>query len=249
MEKEIYLAAGCFWGAEQYLKQIEGITFTQTGFANGNIPNPTYEDVYTDQTGYAEAVFVKYDSYKISLRTILRLYFKSIDPTSLNRQGPDFGTRYRTGIYYTDKHDLEIIGEVYKLEAGLHEKPLCVEVEPLKNFYPADEYHQNYLEKNPFGYCHLPMELIRFSRNYRSINIRITEGLMALQDLKYRDFHAKLMPGIDIEKIIGVRIPTLRKFAKEMTKDAEIDDFLCNLPHKYYEENYLHVFVICELID
>ena len=249
MKKKIYLAAGCLWGAEHYLKHIEGITFTQVGFANGNTENPTYEQVYTDRTGFAETVLVEYDSYIIPLRTIIRLYFKAIDPTSLNRQGADFGTRYRTGIYYTNKSDLPIIQEVMALEAEKYDAPLQVEVAPLKNFYPADEYHQDYLDKNPTGYCHLPIGLFSYAKNYKPITVKIHEKLFAQQDLKYRDFHSKLMPGIDKERIIGIRTPQLRKIAKEFANDAEIDDFLSNLPHQYYDENNLHGFVIAELKD
>ena len=167
MKKKIYLAAGCFWGAEHYLKQIEGITFTQVGFANGNTENPTYEQVYTDLTGYAETVLVEYDSYTIPLRTILRLYFKAIDPTSLNRQGKDSGTRYRTGIYYTDKSDLLVIQEVMAMEAKKYDAPLQVEVSQLKHVYSADEYHQDYLQKHPDGYCHIPLDLINEVKNSR----------------------------------------------------------------------------------
>lgn len=249
MKKKIYLAAGCFWGAEHYLKQIQGVTFTQVGFANGNIDNPTYEQVYTDLTGFAETVLVEYDSYIIPLRTIIRLYFKSIDPTSLNRQGADFGTRYRTGIYYADKSDLPIIQEVMALEAKKYDVPLQVEVAPLKNFYSADEYHQDYLDKNPTGYCHLPVELFTYAKNYKPVTVRIRESMFAQQDLEYRNFHSKLMPGIDIEKIIGVRTPRLRKIAKDFAQDAEIDDFLFSLPHQYYDENNLHGFIIAEFKD
>ena len=249
MKKKIYLAAGCFWGAEHYLKQIEGITFTQVGFANGNTDNPTYEQVYTDQTGYAETVLVEYDSYIIPLRTIIRLYFKAIDPTSLNRQGEDSGTRYRTGIYYTSKSDLPVVQEVMALEAKKYNAPLQVEVAPLKNFFSADEYHQDYLDKNPTGYCHLPIELFAYAKRYKPVTVRIRESLFAQQDISYRDFHSKLMPGIDIERIIGIRTPQLRKIAKDFAKDAEIDDFLSSLPHQYYDENNLHGFIISDLKD
>lgn len=161
---EIYLAAGCFWGAEHYLQLIEGITHTEVGFANGNTPNPTYKEVYTDSTGYAETVKVEFDEMVISLRFLIQLYFKAIDPTSLNRQGEDEGTRYRTGIYYVDECQLPVIREVMEEEAQKHDKPLMVEVGPLKNFYKAEEYHQDYLNKNPEGYCHLPSELFRFAK-------------------------------------------------------------------------------------
>ncbi len=164
-ERDIYLAAGCFWGAEKYLKLIEGVTFTEVGFANGNTENPTYKEVYTDQTGYAETVHLRYNPSVVSLRFLLEMYFKAIDPTSLNKQGEDEGTRYRTGIFYSDSADRAVIDEVVAEEAKKYGLPLQVEVEPLRNFYPAEEYHQDYLDKNPSGYCHLPVALFELARN------------------------------------------------------------------------------------
>lgn len=164
MTREIHLAGGCFWGAEHYLKQINGITFTEVGFANGHTQQPTYKEVYTDTTGYAEAVRVQYDDEVISLHFLIELYFRAIDPTSLNRQGEDEGTRYRTGVYYSDPADLPAIREVFEAEAARHHQPLQVELLPLQNFWPAEEYHQDYLDKNPDGYCHLPLELFAFAR-------------------------------------------------------------------------------------
>ena len=102
MTKEIYFAGGCFWGTEHFFKQIEGVLETEVGFANGHTENPTYKEVYTDQTGFAETVYVKYDSDVVSLEFLLNMFFKAIDPTSLNKQGEDEGTRYRTGVYYTN---------------------------------------------------------------------------------------------------------------------------------------------------
>lgn len=162
--KTIYLAAGCFWGAEHYLKLIRGIIHTEVGFANGHTDNPTYKQVYTDTTGYAEAVRVDYDPELISLKLLIELYFKAIDPTSLNQQGEDRGTRYRTGIYYTDPSELDTIKSVVDEVAQHYDRPLVVEVEPLRNFYPAEEYHQDYLDKNPDGYCHLPLALFEFAK-------------------------------------------------------------------------------------
>ena len=167
MEKELYLAAGCFWGAEHFLKQIEGVTFTEVGFANGNTPNPTYKEVYTDTTGYAETVHLRYDPLRVSLRFLLEMYFKAIDPTSLNQQGEDRGTRYRTGIYYTDPADEPLVRYLMAEEAKHSGLPLQVEVMPLANFYRAEDYHQDYLVNNPDGYCHLPVELFAYARNNR----------------------------------------------------------------------------------
>ena len=117
MCKEIYFAAGCFWGAEKYLKLIRGVMSTDVGFANGNTPDPTYKEVYTDTTGYAECVHVTYDPQVIAIDKLTRIYFKAIDPTSLNKQGEDEGTRYRTGVYYapdTDAETVELLQQVFK---------------------------------------------------------------------------------------------------------------------------------------
>ena len=166
MTKTIYLAAGCFWGAQHYLKQIRGVVGTTTGFANGDttIGAPTYEEVYTDRTGYAEAVMVEYDPEVLPLGKLLELYFLSIDPTSVNRQGDDEGTRYRTGIYYVEREDYPTIVEAMRQEQHGYSSPLAVEVAPLEVFHPATEYHQNYLEKHPDGYCHLPDALFVMAR-------------------------------------------------------------------------------------
>ena len=163
MIKEIHLAAGCFWGAEKYLKLIRGVVFTEVGFANGNTPDPTYREVYTDSTGYAEAVRVKYDPSVLPLGKLLEIYFKAIDPLSLNKQGEDEGTRYRTGIYWSDESDLPEISAVMEEQQKRYGVPLAVEVLPLKNFYRAEDFHQDYLDKNPGGYCHLPAALFEYS--------------------------------------------------------------------------------------
>ena len=164
MIKDIYLAGGCFWGSEHFFQQVSGVVQTEVGFANGHTPDPTYKEVYTDTTGYAETVHVRYDPAIVGLKFLLRMYFKAIDPTSLNKQGEDEGTRYRTGIYYTDPADLPKIRIVFNEVQQQVAAPVVVEVEPLQNFYRAEEYHQDYLNKNPEGYCHLPFELFRFAR-------------------------------------------------------------------------------------
>ena len=166
-EKEIYLAGGCFWGTEHFFKQIEGVTETEVGFANGHTAKPTYKEVYTDTTGYVETVHVKYNPDVADLEFLLQMFFKAIDPTSVNKQGHDEGTRYRTGIYYTDAEDLPIINKVYAEEQANYALPLAVEKLPLENFYTAEEYHQDYLDKNPTGYCHLPTALFEFARNQK----------------------------------------------------------------------------------
>lgn len=162
--KEIYLAGGCFWGTEHYLKQIRGVVSTEVGYANGNGENPSYEEVYTDATGFVECVKVVYDPAILALEKIVELYFHSIDPLSLNKQGNDIGTRYRTGIYYTDAGDRAAIESVFNEMAKKVGAEMVVELEPLRNFYEAEEYHQDYLDKNPNGYCHLPLYLFEYAK-------------------------------------------------------------------------------------
>lgn len=162
--KTIFLAAGCFWGAQHYLKQIHGVVETETGFANGDTERPTYEEVYTDRTGYAEAVRVVFDPEVLPLKRLVQLYFDCIEPTSVNQQGEDRGTRYRTGVYYIEPEDRLTIQEVYDDVQRGYSAPLAVEVEPIRNFFPADESHQDYLDKHPDGYCHLPQALFEYAR-------------------------------------------------------------------------------------
>ena len=166
MTKTIYLAGGCYWGMEHFLGLIRGVMDTEVGFANGNTDSPTYEEVYTDSTGYAETVKVEYDSAVLPLVDLVGLYFKAIDPLSLNQQGEDQGSRYRTGIYFTDQADEPVIRKVYDEVQQRYNAPFAVELLPLRNFYPADEYHQDYLDKNPEGYCHLTKEIFDIARRY-----------------------------------------------------------------------------------
>lgn len=153
---EIYLAGGCFWGTEKYLSSIRGVLSTQVGYANGNTENPTYEEVCHKNTGHAETVHVIYDPAVLTLEFLLELYYEAIDPVSVNRQGGDIGTQYRTGIYYVNDADRPVIERSIANLQKRYSKPVAIEVEPLRNFYPAEEYHQKYLDKNPGGYCHIP---------------------------------------------------------------------------------------------
>lgn len=169
-QAEIWLAGGCFWGTEGYLAAIPGVLRTEVGYANGRTQNPTYKEVCTQNTGHAEAVHVVYDPDVVSLSFLLQLYFESVDPTAVNRQGGDTGEQYRTGIYYTNDADLPVIrGEIAALQAGLS-KPVAIEVEKLQNYSPAEQEHQEYLKKNPGGYCHISpakMERARAAREYK----------------------------------------------------------------------------------
>ena len=153
--KTIYLAGGCFWGMQKFLDQFEGVKETEVGYANGPDEKPTYQDVCRS-VGHAETVKVDYDPAVLSLAKLLEYYFLVIDPLSVNRLGHDSGIQYRTGIYYTEDDQLPEICAVYDEQEKKAGAKLAVELEPLKNFYPAEEYHQKYLDKNPAGYCHIP---------------------------------------------------------------------------------------------
>ncbi len=164
MNKKIYLAGGCFWGTEHLMSLVPGVTDTVVGYANSLVPDPSYQMVCTGRTEAAETVEVSYDPDRIGLSDLLFLYFRSIDPTTINRQGNDIGTQYRTGIYYTDQADLDVIRAVVATVARRYSTALAVEVEPLQNFYPAEDYHQSYLDKNPGGYCHINPALFAEAR-------------------------------------------------------------------------------------
>ena len=165
--KKIYLAGGCFWGTEHYFKMIKGVADTKVGYANSIKENPTYKEVCSGATKAAETVMVEYDPDDISLEFLLDMYFHAIDPTSVNQQGHDVGLQYRTGIYYTDANDLPTIYKVMDEQQSKISGKIAVEVMPLQNFYTAEDYHQDYLEKNPDGYCHLPLELFEFAKKCR----------------------------------------------------------------------------------
>ncbi len=167
MIKIIYLAGGCFWGTARLMSLIPGVNSTVAGYANSLISNPTYEMVCTGRTGAAETVMVEYDDSIVSLTDLLQLYFKSIDPLAVNRQGNDIGTQYRTGIYYTDPKDAEVIDAQLATLQRRYKQPLAIEFSPLKNFYPAEEYHQDYLRKNPGGYCHVNPALFKEARELK----------------------------------------------------------------------------------
>jgi peptide methionine sulfoxide reductase msrA/msrB len=155
--KTIYLAGGCFWGLEKYVGLVHGVINAESGYANGRSDNARYGD----GSGYAEVVKVDYDPAEAPLPFLLGLYYDAIDPTTLNRQGNDVGVEYRSGIYYTDPADSPIIeASLAKLQTQ-YDKPIAVETGPLKNYARAEDYHQQYLQKNPGGYCHIPLNLFK----------------------------------------------------------------------------------------
>lgn len=151
----IYIAGGCFWGVEEYYRRLKGVEKTEVGYANGRIENPTYEQVCHYDTGFAETVKVEFDPNIISLDQILNHFFRIVNPTTLNKQGNDIGTQYRSGIFYLNDTQKDIIQDYINKEQVNYDKPIVVENVPLINYYPAENYHQDYLVKNPGGYCHV----------------------------------------------------------------------------------------------
>lgn len=161
----IYLAGGCFWGMEKLMQSIPGVIDAQSGYANGT-GEPRYEAVCAGNTGFRETVKVTYDPRQVSLDALLLAYFYVIDPAVKNRQGNDVGSQYQTGVYYTDEQARRTVERIAAVEAG-RTHPFLVEIGPLKNFYPAEAYHQDYLDKNPGGYCHIPLSEMRLFAHMR----------------------------------------------------------------------------------
>lgn len=157
--KDIYLAGGCFWGVEEYFSRIDGVIDTDVGYANGKTEAPTYKQVCTGITGYTETTHIKYDESSVNLTELLNRFFRIIDPTLLNRQGGDIGNQYRTGIYYRDSEDIPIIQAVVAETQKDYNKKIVTEIMPIEKYVSAEEYHQDYLKKNPGGYCHVDMSV------------------------------------------------------------------------------------------
>jgi peptide methionine sulfoxide reductase msrA/msrB len=153
--KTIYVAGGCFWGLEKYIDLVSGVVDAEVGYANGANAAATYGD----GSGYAEAVKVVYDPAVAPLPFLLDLFYDAIEPTSVNRQGNDVGTEYRTGIYFTDPADEAVIERSLARLQKRFAQPIAVESGPLTNYSRAEDYHQDYLEKNPDGYCHIAQKL------------------------------------------------------------------------------------------
>lgn len=158
--KEIVLAGGCFWGIEEYFSRMAGVVDTEVGYANGHTEHPTYRQVCTGNTGHAEVCKVVYEEGVLSLGSLLDRFWKVIDPTVKNRQGPDAGSQYRTGIYYRDLEDRPVIEASKDAQQTLYAKPIVTEIEPLTHYSAAEEYHQDYLKKNPGGYCHIDLSQV-----------------------------------------------------------------------------------------
>ncbi len=191
-QEVIYLAGGCFWGVEAFISRLKGVNNTEVGYANGRDLAPTYEKVCSGKTGHAETVKVTYNPQFISLECILENFFKIIDHYVKNRQGQDVGTQYRTGIYWQEDSQKSIVVDFLKSKQKLSSKRIVVEAHGIGNFYPAEEYHHKYLERNPHGYCHVDLNLIddeEFDhltrQEYEITQLSLTETPFSV---KYDDF-------------------------------------------------------------
>lgn len=242
----IYLAGGCFWGTQHFMSLLDGVMATVVGYANGNLPDPTYNQVYTDETGHVECVKVEYDRELISLPTLCRLFFRSIDPLLLNRQGDDIGTRYRTGIYWTDEADRDTVNEVYAEIQKIYESALAVEKGPLECFYPAEEYHQKYLIKNPDGYCHLLPSLMKTAQTYSRIIQELRKCADPQKKIVLQSFF-KTGKGEygEGDRFLGVVVPDNRKVARSF-KDVSLEVLEWLLESEWHECRLCALIILIE---
>ncbi|MBR0288847.1 MAG: peptide-methionine (R)-S-oxide reductase MsrB [Selenomonadaceae bacterium] len=206
-EAEIYLAGGCFWGTEFLMRNVPGVTQVEVGYANGPTRNPTYREVCKG-SGHAEAAHIIYNPNGISLKKLLDIYYQSIDPTLVNRQGNDRGIQYRTGIYFSDPADEPTIRESLNDLQGNFIKTIAVECAPIKNFYRAEENHQEYLMKNPNGYCHI-------SRAFIDEQAKVK----AAQEFKNKDFSRNRVYG----KPDKEALENLSDLQRAVTQEAETE--------------------------
>lgn len=167
--RTIYFAGGSFWGTQQYIRNFSGVVSTRIGYANSLVPNPRYREVCQGKTGAAECVKVDYDPARISLENLVRLFMLSINPTSVNRQGNDVGSQYRSGIYYTDMDDAHTVFNVVSALEDSYDAPFAVEILPLENFYRAEKSLQDYLRRTPGGHCTISPRLMEYSRSIQGV--------------------------------------------------------------------------------
>ena len=208
----IYLAGGCFWGVEEYFSRINGVHDCVSGYANGNIENPTYKDVITGTTGFKETVKVVYDKTQVSLEILIRQYFKIIDPTIENRQGNDIGSQYQTGVYYTNEDLYDRILPIFIKEQTKYDKKIVTELKALENFYSAESYHQDYLKKNKNGYCHI---------SFDTLNDLDKEYLIKEQDYKIENIDKAIESLSQMQRYVTQESGTEMAFSGEYDKHSQ----------------------------
>lgn len=220
-QKEIYLAGGCFWGTQHFFSLVDGVVSTQAGYANSNTPSPTYSQVCSGTTDAAETVRVVYDPDSVSLPFLLDLYYRTIDPTAEDRQGNDIGSQYRTGIYYTDESDLPFIRNSVRELSRSYREPLAIEIGPLENFYPAEDYHQDYLDKNPGGYCHISPDIMKIARNARDTATLLRNRYPRPDDTTLRKTLSDLQYAVAVDG--ATERPFLNEYDREFKPGIYVD--------------------------
>lgn len=217
MKKTIYFAGGCFWGTAHLFSLVPGVESAEAGYANSIVENPSYKLVCTGMTEAVETVKVDYNDDLVSLTDLTMLYFKSIDPISLNRQGNDVGTQYRTGIYYTDPSDAVVVDTLLATLQRRYREPLAVETGMLRNFYPAEEYHQDYLYKNPDVYCHVDPALFKEARS-------VGKRSSAACDVDKSDLRKRLTPlQWEVTQNCATERPFTNEYDHEFRKGIYVD--------------------------
>ncbi len=219
--KVIYFAGGCFWGVEEFFSRVDGVVDVKSGYANGTKKDPSYKDVVSGRYGFAETVEVIYDSKVVSLDDLISYYFKIIDPTSKNKQGNDIGIQYRTGIYFTNEQDKDVIDTALKDLQKSYKEPIQVEEGPLQNFYMAEDYHQDYLKKNKNGYCHVNFDVLD----------EIKKEKEALEK-KQEDKNSKSYQKMSKEEALK----TLTKEQYEVTQNAATERPFTNKYYNFFEK-------------
>ncbi len=224
MDKTIYFAGGCFWGTEHLFSLVPGVTGTEVGYANSDVANPSYKEVCTGRTNAAETVKVDYNPEEVTLRQLLELYLMSVNPLTLNRQGNDVGTQYRTGIYYTSADDVAVVDSVLsELDKRLGRKSV-IESGMLKNFYPAEEYHQEYLDKNPGGYCHVNPQLFAVAKTIGSIPAKQSQGKRQYSRPDDATLRARLTPlQWEVTQNAATERPFLNEYDDEFRPGIYVD--------------------------
>lgn len=227
--EEIYLAGGCFWGVEAYFKRLTGVLEAVSGYANGTTANPTYDEVITGSSGYAETVKLVFNPQQLSLAQVLLHFFRIIDPTSLNRQGNDIGSQYRSGIYSNNLRTRLLVAQALAQLQESYSQPLVVENLPLANFYSAEDYHQDYLAKNPAGYCHVDLNLANQPLTAKPLVLQAPSKAELKHQLTSEEFYVTQEDGTERP----YSHPYDQQFAKGIYVDLISGEPLFSSKHKY----------------